>query len=203
MEKKITKNGDSRRNFLAGIIPLSCCLLSLKAWSAINSEGEVAAHKFDTLMDKPMSYRQNATLRYGEFIKTIKAISDVWGEENVQEFLRKKGQESGARWGKQMLKNASDNSLASFVKFLEDPIIANTLSFEYIEKTDTVCEIKVTECLIADVFKSRDAGHIGYPYVCFGDYSACQSFNPGIKMVRDKTLMQGHECCNHRYVLEP
>jgi hypothetical protein len=25
-------------------------------------------------------------------------------------------------------------------------------------------------------------------------------FNPDIKMVRDKILMQGHDCCNHRYL---
>jgi hypothetical protein len=24
----------------------------------------------------------------------------------------------------------------------------------------------------------------------------------GIKLIRTKTLMQGHDCCNHRYVLE-
>ena len=197
---EITKNGNSRRNFLTGIIPLSCCLLSYKAWSITGVDGDELEHKFDASMAKPITHRQNALLRYGEFIKTMKAISGEWGEENVQEFLRKKGEESGVRWGKQLLKNANDDSLASFIKFLEDPIISNTLTFEYIEKTDTVCEIRVTECLLAEVFKSRNAGHIGYSYVCFGDYSACKSFNSKIKMERDKTLMQGHECCNHRYV---
>jgi hypothetical protein len=27
-----------------------------------------------------------------------------------------------------------------------------------------------------------------------------KGFNPKIKLVRDKTLMQGHEYCNHRYI---
>jgi len=28
------------------------------------------------------------------------------------------------------------------------------------------------------------------------------AFNPKLKMIRSKTLMQGHDCCNHRYVVE-
>jgi len=27
-----------------------------------------------------------------------------------------------------------------------------------------------------------------------------RAFNPQFEMVRDKTLMQGHDCCSHRYL---
>ena len=36
--------------------------------------------------------------------------------------------------------------------------------------------------------------------LCNMDYSWPTAFNPKFKMERDKTLMQGHDCCNHRYV---
>jgi len=36
--------------------------------------------------------------------------------------------------------------------------------------------------------------------VCHGDYAWAEGFNPDIKLVRDKTLMQGDSICNHRYV---
>lgn len=36
--------------------------------------------------------------------------------------------------------------------------------------------------------------------MCFGDFAFAKAFNPNIEMVRDKTLMQGHACCNHRYL---
>jgi len=56
------------------------------------------------------------------------------------------------------------------------------------------------ECLTAEVFREEDAAEIGYATVCHADFALPEGFNPKIKLIRDKTLMQGHDCCNHRYV---
>jgi hypothetical protein len=47
-----------------------------------------------------------------------------------------------------------------------------------------------------------NAADIGFATVCFTDYATAAAFNPKLKMIRSKTLMQGHDCCNHRYVME-
>jgi hypothetical protein len=57
-----------------------------------------------------------------------------------------------------------------------------------------------TECLWAKTFVDAGAGDLGNAAICHGDYAFARSFNPGIEMVRDKTLMQGHAYCNHRYL---
>ena len=192
-----------RRNFLAGAIPATCCLLSANTLLAMTTEPTSefpGQHKFDQLMDKTLTYRENMTNRYSEFIKTMHSLKKEWGEENTLAFLKKQAEKKGIRRGQNQLQKSRDNSFASFVKFLDSPLFENTLSFEYTEKSDHVCEIKVTECLWAEVFKKAGAGDLGYASVCFGDYSHCQNFNPKIKMVRDKTLMQGDAYCNHRYV---
>lgn len=61
-------------------------------------------------------------------------------------------------------------------------------------------EIKVTEYLTADIFRESDAADIGFACVCHADYALPIAFNPKAKMIRDKTLMEGHDCCNHRYI---
>ena len=38
--------------------------------------------------------------------------------------------------------------------------------------------------------------------VCHQVFAMCRAFNPKIGMIRNKTLMQGDDCCNHRWVLE-
>jgi hypothetical protein len=58
----------------------------------------------------------------------------------------------------------------------------------------------MTECIWAKTFLDANAGDIGYAQICIGDYTWAESFNPKITMVRDKTLMQGHDICNHRYL---
>ncbi len=62
--------------------------------------------------------------------------------------------------------------------------------------------MRVSECLTATVFREADAAHIGYAAVCHADFALPEGFNPKIRLVRTKTLMKGHDCCNHRYVWE-
>jgi len=69
-----------------------------------------------------------------------------------------------------------------------------------VSKTDTAFGIKVTDCLSAESFLPYKAGDIGYASACWGDYNWASDFNPKIKLIRDKTLMQGHDYCNHRYI---
>ncbi len=52
----------------------------------------------------------------------------------------------------------------------------------------------------AESFLPFKAGDRGYAAVCGGDYDWASDFNPKIKLIRDKTLMQDHDGCNHKYI---
>ena len=78
-----------------------------------------------------------------------------------------------------------------------------TLSMEVIEDSETVFEVRITECLSHEVYKEAGCdGKLGYACVCHGDHGYARGYNPKIKLIRDKTLMEGDDHCNHRYVLE-
>jgi hypothetical protein len=62
---------------------------------------------------------------------------------------------------------------------------------EIVEDTDKAFELKVTECIWAATFLQAKAGEIGYAAVCYGDYAWAEGFKSKIKLIRDKTLMQG------------
>ena len=82
-----------------------------------------------------------------------------------------------------------------------DPAAANTLTIEITEDTEKAFELRVTECVWANVF--RDAGlggRVGQAAVCIMDYVWPPAFNENFKMERTKTLMQGDDHCNHRYL---
>lgn len=76
------------------------------------------------------------------------------------------------------------------------------MTSELVEDTDHAREIKVTECLWAKTLRELNPADIGYAAIYHGDYAYCQGFNPKIRMIRSKTLMQGDDCCNHRWVWE-
>lgn len=80
--------------------------------------------------------------------------------------------------------------------------LSKTIVREIIEDSDTAFEIQITECLTEIVFKEADALDIGYACVCHADFGLPLGINPNLKLIRTKTLMQGHDCCNHQYVWE-
>lgn len=49
-------------------------------------------------------------------------------------------------------------------------------------------------------FSDADASDIEYASLCYSDYDTAEGFNPKIRLIRPKTLMQGHDCCHFRWV---
>ena len=76
------------------------------------------------------------------------------------------------------------------------------ITYEILEDSEKAFEINVTECILVQPMLELDAGRIGNALLCDGDYGHVRGFNPRIQLIRDKTLMLGHDCCNHRYVLQ-
>ena len=98
-------------------------------------------------------------------------------------------------------RNSPDRSFQTFVATFRPPRYANTLTHEVVEDTENAFQLKVTECIWAEVFKEAGLdGEIGYAAVCNMDNTWPTAFNPRFRMERTKTLMQGDEECNHRYL---
>jgi len=208
MQNQTSFLGLDRRQFLATLMP-ACALTCLGAKYVLGSDFyrampliQEAKHKFDGPFDRPLTYRQLFATRYGEFIQLAKALEKEMGQEKLLGFLKKNTEARLYQVGQQQAKQSPDQSFSTYVKTFKGPGYDKTLTKEIIEDTDKVFELKVTECIWASVFLQAKAGEIGYAAVCFGDYAWAQGFNSKIRMVRDKTLMQGHDCCNHRYVWE-
>jgi hypothetical protein len=110
----------------------------------------------------------------------------------------------GKQEGAGFAKEAGKNDLATYTQDLRKPnrFWQNVLTFQIIEDTPSAFETKVTECLWAKTYREANAGDLGYILSCYGDYASAEGFNPKMRMIRTKTLMQGNDCCNQRYVIE-
>ena len=94
-----------------------------------------------------------------------------------------------------------DTSLKSYANEVKSGF-EDTLTMTILEDTKKTFEFKVTECITAETYLHSKAGDIGFAYHCHADYAWIRGFNKNIKLIRDKTLMQGHDCCNHRYIMQ-
>lgn len=197
----------SRRDLITRIMPAcaATCLLPCKSLGMIEPEEDElfqqAKHKFDTEMQRKLTYRQMFQQQYFNTINFGRYLKQELGDKEAIELIKKVTYRALTDVGKRQAQQMGNNSFQAYVRQFKDPNgYKYTLTKEVVEDTETVCELKVTECLWASTFLQQNAGDIGFAVVCHGDYAWPQGFNPKIKMVRDKTLMEGHEYCNHRYI---
>ncbi|MFC2157491.1 L-2-amino-thiazoline-4-carboxylic acid hydrolase [Acidobacteriota bacterium] len=207
--KKIQQIGFDRRQFITKVMP-ACALTSLSlgglpalfAQSAGENAAQEAKHKFDEAFPRKLTFNQYFAATYGNFISLSSFLEQEMGKEKAIEFLKKYASNRSAASAKRRAEQSGKNDFDA-LKAVFDPKSGgykNTLIFHATENTDTVYELKVTDCIWANPFLRAKAGDLGFAAVCFGDYAWATAFNPKCEMVRDKTLMQGHDCCNHRYL---
>jgi len=206
--KHLNSVNPSRRQFITQILPACAmtCMGGGFAFAKTSNKNnsffqDAEKHKFNSEMDKILTYRQYMNLRYGEFISIVKAFSKQFGKDKVIELIKKHDAENMLKYGQSQAKKSPDNNFQTYVSmFRNNPYYDKTLTMEIVEDTEKAFEIKVTECIWATTFLQANAGEFGYAAICFGDYAWAEGFNPKIRMVRDKTLMQGDEYCNHQYI---
>lgn len=194
-----------RRFFLTTVAP-ACALLcfggkDLAALAQTAGKGteEEPPHKFDGDLGRELTIRQHFGNQYREYIELAKALEKEWGKDRTTEFLKKTTTEKMTAYGQRQASRSPNNNFEAFVGQFRGGY-DKVLTMDIVEDTDTAFELNVTECIWADTFRGADAGDIGYCSVCWGDYAWARSFNKNLEMVRDKTLMQGHDRCNHRYL---
>ena len=70
------------------------------------------------------------------------------------------------------------------------------------KSADEIFVVKVTECLLAEVFLKAEVGDYGYAAVC-SDVLFTKLVNPQIILDLEGTLMHGKSSCMHRFYVEP
>jgi len=201
----------SRRRFISQVLPvcsLAClgCSGQLLGFSPSLSKAlQKPKHKFDKEFPMKLTIRQLATFMYTrDYIPLLRFLSEEIGKDKFFELLKEHAADKGLEMGKMMAKRAGGNDFAALKKTFSpnSSVFKDTLTFTVTEDSEKAYEIKVTECLTASVFLKAKAADFGWATVCYGDYAMATGFNPKIRMVRDKTLLQGDAYCNHRYLWE-
>lgn len=201
-----------RRKFLGGIAT-ACAIpcLGMQTLFAMSNDftnlqdqdtDQKPKSKFDNPYPRKLTYGQVFSMRYNEFIDLAKALEKEMGKEKLIEFLKEKTKKDMFEYGEAQAKKAKNNSLNSYVEQFRGENYKDLLTMEVITDNGKEFELKVTECIWASTFLKQKAAAIGFAAVCYGDYWWPKGFNSDIQFERDKTLMQGHDCCNHKYSVE-
>ncbi|MBN1499877.1 MAG: L-2-amino-thiazoline-4-carboxylic acid hydrolase [Spirochaetes bacterium] len=92
------------------------------------------------------------------------------------------------------------NSIEDLIRLLWEPLKEKGFKFS-MQKCDNGYQFTCTACPIYEMAKLLNAEDIFFHHTCSTDFSIAEGFNPAIKLKRTKTLMEGHDCCNHFYFI--
>jgi hypothetical protein len=158
-------------------------------------------HKFDVKRNLELSPKERTQVENSVFFGFIKNVRAEAGDQELIRLLKIHSAALGRQIAGRKVQESLDNSFQSFTANFRPPRYANTLTFEIVEDTGKVFELRVTECIWASVHKEAGLdGEIGHAAFCNMDYHWPPAFNPNFRMERTKTLMQGEDCCDHRYI---
>jgi len=204
MNKTKNHSNQNRRQFIFSIVP-ACTFTCLGFSSSIAINQSKKSFKDETEKQKLQSdfcrtYEKAWQWRYNYYIDMMEELAKVLGREKLIELLKD---------GKDVIKlrgaeNDPNFKLSDYGKYIENSdYFNNALTFEIIDNTNELFEVKITECLWAKTFRERNAEDIGYATICHGDFSGARAMHPKLHLERTKTLMQGFDCCHERFVFEP
>lgn len=176
-----------------------CAVSNLLAFeqSGNKSQNPSDKHKFQNEFCK--TYEEAYKWKYVYFIDYMERFAEYIGRDKLIELLKKAADEN-------IVKNTKfdpGRTFSDFAKSLKsrDSSFWNTvLTWDIAVDSDNIFQVKVTECLWAKTFNEKSAGDIGYACMCYPDFSAAIAYHPKMTMERNMTIMQGHACCNHRWI---
>lgn len=200
----------SRRKFLFNTLPggLLLCLggNNLLALSQSVSETKEPSSKHKFLENSEMSFRDVFRFTFQNYyIPCIQRLSNEIGREKLIETLKRLTSEAVAKSVKKSIENLPNNDFATYValsKERKNRFVEHVLTAEVLEETEKEVRTDITECLWAETFREAEAADIGYAAICYPDFASASAFNPNIKLVRTKTLMQGDDRCDFHYIWE-
>lgn len=212
MEESKSNNRVDRRDFITKsfacgtFVGMGCPgLLALNIQEGVSNPVQ-AEHKFQTTTN--FTYEQLFNFAFKSwYIRYMKGLEAEIGKEKFLEILKKLGstlyEESTKRNFRDLKKRNVESLIANFwAPMQKSRLWSHTIPVEIIKQSPSEGIVNMPECLVAKTFREAGAADIGYAAICHADFAVAKAFNPKIKLIRNKCLMNGDDCCFFKYTLD-
>lgn len=132
-------------------------------------------------------------------VQLLKGLTAQYGDkagETVEEYLKLNIMKDWAETGRKEAREGTE--IEDFLRLLWEPL--NGLGFEYgVSKENGRTTFCVKKCPVFELAEKTGMHKWLYHMACATDFYTTPSFSPKIGFERTKSLMQGHDHCNHQY----
>ena len=193
MDASEQRINEKRRQFLSRFLPfgMMTCMACPKVFAFSGSaENDISSDQEKLYKERSeMSYEAIFNFAFRDhLIPLLKTLSEKYNKEEFLILMREVA--SKALSVKEVMDKSNSNLNQVFWK--------HVLEREVIEDSDEAFELKITKCLWEKVYREANATDLGYALACHTDFATAEASNQ--ILIRTKTLMQGDDCCNHRWI---
>ena len=193
MDASEQRINEKRRQFLSRLLPagILTCMYCPKMLANSNT------NKVKNADDQEKLYKERSEMSYeaifnfafrDHLIPLLKTLSEKYNKEEFLILMQEVA--PNAFSAKEVMDKSNTNLNHVFWK--------HVIEREVIEDSDEAFELKITKCLWEKVYREANATDLGYALACHTDFATAEASNQ--ILIRTKTLMQGDDCCNHRWI---
>ncbi len=129
----------------------------------------------------------------------LEALEEAFGEDVTRVVREARARMNERNW-RAIAAHVGDNGIDGIINTLWAWVKEEGFEFT-VERGEKYAQMRVTRCPVADMAKELGKEKWGHTCYCCDDPSIVRGFNPDMRFSRTKTLMEGHDCCDHRYEL--
>lgn len=129
-------------------------------------------------------------------VPLIRAFMDESGREKAIELAGSVIKNLALESGKMLAVISGGDTMKHLADVFSFFSKGGALEFEVLVANDNKLSLNVTRCRYAEMYKKRGIEEFGYLLSCGRDFALVEGFNPGIKLTRTQTIMEGADCCD-------
>jgi UDP-N-acetylmuramyl pentapeptide synthase len=130
----------------------------------------------------------------------IKGFVEEFGTEKALAVAKKIICKDAVKSGRALAKQYAGNSLDELLKIVEEIWAEDgTMEIENVSLSQGSLKFDVTRCGYAEMYEQLDIKELGSLLSCCRDFAFMDGFNPELKLVRTKAIMDGDDICDFCY----
>lgn len=135
-----------------------------------------------------------------EVARILGILKDHFGSEVFEVISKEEGKKVVRRWSEKAKEHGS-NTIEDLIQLLWEPMREHGLEYT-MEKKDNGILMHCTKCPYYDHAQKHGTTETSFAFTCATDPYIVEGFNDKIGFKRTKTLMEGHDCCDHFYYMK-
>jgi hypothetical protein len=135
-------------------------------------------------------------------VPLIKAVSQRIGQDEALAILQEINQQEAFERGRHMAAELGQNGIEALAEEVASWGRGCVWEMDVLEQSATTYFFNVTRCPYYEKYRELGLAQFGVGLSCCRDEPFAKGFNPQLKLVRTKTIMEGADHCDFRYYLE-